>query len=316
MGLKMTQDALVVGIDVSKDMLDVAILPTGESLRLPNTGKGWGKLTRRLLGKPVAVVTFEATGGYERGLLRALHAARLPAARINPSRARDFAKACGALAKNDRLDALMIARFAASLPPRLTEPDPSVDALAELVIARRQLSEDITRAGNQAEHALSAVVKRVARRRIRALQVDLKLIELEIAKAIAAEKRFADKDLLLRSAPGVGAVTSATLLALLPELGRLANRPAASLVGVAPFDHDSGKLKGQRCIWGGRRPVRDALYMAALGAIRTRQSIFRACYQRLVEKGKKPKVAIVAVMRKLITTLNAMLRDNRPWSPA
>jgi len=312
----MTQEALVVGIDVSKDTLDVAILPTGESFSVPNKGKGWGKLIRRLAGKPVAVVAFEATGGYERGLLKALNAARLPAARVNPSRVRDFAKATGTLAKNDRLDARMIARFAASLPPRPTEPDPAVEALAELVNVRRQLSEEITRVANQAEHALSALVKRIARRRIGSLQADLKLVEQEIAKAIAADPRFADKDVLMRTAPGVGAVTSATLLALLPELGQLANRPVASLVGVAPFDHDSGKLKGQRCIWGGRQPVRDALYMAALGAIRTRHSIFRACYQRLIAKGKRPKVAIVAVMRKLLTTLNAMLRDTRAWSPA
>jgi transposase len=315
MGLKMTQEAFVVGIDVSKDMLDVAILPTGESLRLPNTGKGWGKLIRRLMGKAVAVVAFEATGGYERGLLKAVHAAHLPAARINPRCVRDFAKACGALAKNDRLDALMIARFAASLPPRLTEPDPAVDALAELVCARRQLSEEVTRTANQAEHAISAVVRRIGKRRIRTLQAEMKLIELEIAKTIAADTCFADKDRLLRTAPGVGAVTSATLLALLPELGSLTNRGAACLVGVAPFDHDSGKLKGQRCIRGGRRPVRDVLYMAALGAIRTRNSIFRACYERLTALGKKPKVAIVAVMRKLITTLNAMLRDNHLWTP-
>jgi transposase len=312
----MTQEALVVGIDVSKDTLDVAILPTGECFSVPNKGKGWGKLIRRLAGKPVAVVAFEATGGYERGLLKALNAARLPAARVNPSRVRDFAKASGTLAKNDRLDALMIARFAASLPPRLTKPDPAVEALAELVNVRRQLSEEITRVANQAEHPISALVRRLARRRIGNLQADLKLIEREIAKAIAADPRFAGKDILLCTAPGIGAVTSATLLALLPELGQLANRPVASLVGVAPFDHDSGKLKGQRCIWGGRQPVRDALYMAALGAIRTRHSIFQACYQRLIAKGKKPKVAIVAVMRKLVTTLNAMLRDNRAWNAA
>ena len=312
----MTQDTLVVGIDVSKDMLDVAIWPNGESFRLANKGKGWGRLIRWLGGKPVAVVAFEATGGYERGLLKALNAARLPAARINPSRARDFAKASGALAKNDRLDAQMIARFAASLPPRLTEADPAVDALAELVTFRRQLSEEIVRAGNQAEQAVSALIRRMARRRIRSLTIDLKRLEQEITKAIATDPRFALKDGLMRSAPGIGPVTSATLLALLPELGQLGNRPVASLVGVAPYDHDSGKLKGQRCIWGGRRPVRDALYMAALGAIRTRQSIFRACYQRLVAKGKRPKVAIVAVIRKLVTTLNAMLRDNRAWTPA
>ena len=312
----MTQDALVVGIDVSKDTLDVAILPTGESFTALNKGKGWGKLIRRLAGKAVAVVAFEATGGYERGLLKALNAARLPAARINPSRVREFAKACGTLAKNDRLDALMIARFAASLPPRLTQSEPTIEALAELVTVRRQLSEEITRAGNQAQHGLSALVRRIFRRRIRGLQEDLARVEQEVAKTLEADPRLAGKDALLRTAPGVGPVTSATLIALLPELGRLGGRPIASLVGVAPFDHDSGKLKGQRCIWGGRQPVRDALYMAALGAIATRGSIFRTTYQRLIAKGKKPKVAIVAIIRKLVTTLNAMLRDQRAWTQA
>ncbi len=311
----MTQDALIVGIDVSKDTLDVVILPAGESLKLPNKGKGWGKLIRRLAGKLVQVVAFEATGGYERGLLKALNEARLPAARVNPSRVRDFAKATGTLAKNDRLDAWMIARFAASLSPRLTRVDAAVDALAELVTVRRQISEEITRVGNQAQQAVSALVAKLARRRLRSLQTELKLLEQEIARAIASEPRFAHKDALMRSAPGIGPVTSATLLALLPELGQLANRPVASLVGVAPYDHDSGKLKGQRSIWGGRKAVRDALYMAALGAIRTRNSVFRDCYQRLIAKGKAAKVAIVAVIRKLATTLNAMLRDDRAWTP-
>jgi transposase len=312
----MTQDALVVGIDVSKAMLDVAILPLGQVFRLDNAASGWRRLIKRLRGQTIAVVAFEATGGYERGLLKALNVAGLPAARVNPSRIRDFARACGILAKNDRLDALMIARFAQSLPPRLSKPDAAVEALAELVTARRQISEDLTRTANQAEHAASAVLKRMVQRRLRALKADLKLIELEIAKAVAQEPEFVRKNTLLRSAPGVGPVTSCTLLALLPELGQLANRPIAGLIGVAPYDHDSGKLKGQRCIWGGRQAVRDVLYMAALGAIRTKGSTFQAFYQRLIKAGKKPKVAIVAVMRKLATTLNAMLKHDQQWKPA
>jgi transposase len=314
MGLKMTQEEIVVGIDVSKDVCDVAVLPTGETFQVANTAAGLGKLARRLRGKPVAVAAFEATGGYERGLLKALDADGVPTARLNPSRVRDFAKACGGLAKNDRLDALAIARFAATLPPRLTKPDPAVEALAELVVARDQLGEEITRIANQAEHTLHPMLKRMAQRRIRRLEIDLKLLDQEIAKAVAGDHRFAHKDGLMRTAPGVGPVTSPTLLALLPELGQITNRAIASLVGVAPFDHDSGKLKGQRSIWGGRQAVRDALYMAALGAIRSKNTIFRACYQRLLAKGKKPKVAIVAVMRKLVTTLNAMLRDDRAWN--
>jgi transposase len=312
----MTQDALVVGIDVSMEMLDVAIWPTGETLQVANSPKGFGKLIRKLRFTAVQVVAFEATGGYERGLLKALHAAGLPAARINPARLRDFAKACGTLAKNDRLDALMIARFAATLPPRLTEMDPAVDALAELVVARRQISETITAVTNQAQHASNGLVRRIAQGQIKRLQADLKRLELEIARVVAEHPRFARDDALLRSAPGVGPVTSATLLALMPELGKLSNRAIACLAGLAPFDHDSGKLKGKRCIWGGRRPVRDSLYMAALGAVRTRKSPFRPFHQALLDAGKKKKVALVAVMRKLLVTLNAMLRDQRPWSCA
>jgi transposase len=312
----MAQDALVVGIDVSKAVLDVVILPLGEVVRLANAASGWRKLIGRLRGETVAVVAFEATGGYERGLLKALNAARLAAARVNPARVRDFAKACGTLAKNDRLDALMIARFAQTLPPRLTRPDPVVEAMAELVTARRQISEDLTRTGNQADHAASAVLKRLFQRRLRALQTELKLINLEIAKLVASQPELVRKNALLRSAPGVGPVTSSTLLGLLPELGQLAARPIASLVGVAPYDHDSGTLKGQRCIWGGRQAVRNALYMAALAAIRTNGSNFQAFYQKLIKAGKKPKVAIVAVIRKLATTLNAMLKHDQPWQPA
>ena len=312
----MAQDVCVVGIDVSKAMLDIVILPDGETLRLANTAKGWGGLIRRLRRREVTVVAFEATGGYERGLLKALHEARLPAARINPGRVRDFARASGTLAKNDRLDALMIARFAERMAPRLTAPDPTVDALAELVTARRQISQDLTRMANQAAHAVSALLKRTFQRRLRALETDLKLLDREIAKAVAADPQLAAKDAVLRSTPGIGPVTSPILLALLPELGRIGNRPIAGLVGVAPYDHDSGQLRGPRSIWGGRQAVRDALYMAALAAIRARNTIFRACYERLTANGKKPKVAIVAVMRKLVTTLNAMLRDNTSWAKA
>lgn len=311
----MTQEALIVGIDVSMATLDVVILPTGEALSLPNVAEGWRRLVRRLGGKPVRVVAFEATGGYERGLLKALIEAELPAARVNPGRVRDFARASGTLAKNDRLDALAIARFAQALPPRLTLSDPVTDALAELVTARRQIVQDLTRTGNQADHAVNVVLKRSFRRRLRGLEADLRLVDLEIAKAVAADPDLAGRGEILRSAPGVGPVASATLLALLPELGKLENRQIAGLVGVAPYDHDSGKMRGQRSIWGGRKPVRDILYMAALGAIRSKQTIFRACYDRLVAAGKKPKVAIVAVMRRLITTLNAMIRNNTLWSP-
>jgi transposase len=312
----MTQEALVVGIDVSKDRLDIAILPTGESFQLANAPKGFGKLIRRLRGEAIEVVAFEATGGYERNLLEALHKAALPAARINPARLRDFAKACGTLAKNDRLDALMIARFAKTLPPRLSEPDPEAGALAELVTARRQLVETLTAMTNQAQQTRAGLVQRIAKALIKRLEADIKRLDLEIAGFIAQTSGLAQRAALMRTAPGVGPVANATFLALLPELGRLPNRAIASLVGVAPFDHDSGKLKGQRCICGGRKPVRDVLYMAALGAVRSKASPYRAFYEALIEKGKEKKVALVAVMRRLIIALNAMLRDNAPWRRA
>lgn len=311
----MTQEALVVGIDVSMATLDVVILPAGEAFSLPNAAEGWRRLVRRLGGKPVAVVAFEATGGYERGLLKALVDADLPAARVNPGRVRAFANASGTLAKNDKLDALAIARFAQALPPRLTICDPVIDALAELVTARRQIVQDMTRTANQADHAVNPVLKRSFRRRLRGLEADLRLIDLEIAKAMTADQALTGRGDILRSAPGVGPVASATFLALLPELGRLENRQIAGLAGVAPYDRDSGQMRGTRSIWGGRKPVRDILYMAALGAIRSKGTIFKACYDRLIANGKKPKVAIVAVMRKLITTLNTMLRNNTTWSP-
>ena len=309
----MTQDALVVGIDVSKATLDVAILPTGETFQVGNDQAGWRELISRLRRRAVAVVAFEATGGYERGLLKALNKARLPAARVNPCRIRDFAKASGVLAKTDRLDALMIARFAQSLPPRLTQPDPATQILTELVTTRRQISDDITRVSNQAAQATAAVVKRVFQRRLRGLKAELKLLDMEIVKAIAADETLAHKDALMRTAPSVGPVVSATMLALMPELGKIDNRAVAALVGVAPFAHDSGKLKGQRCIWGGREAVRNALYMAALSAIRTTKAPFRAFYKRLIANGKEPKVALVAVMRKIAITHNAMIKADQPW---
>ena len=209
----MTQEALIVGIDVSMATLDVMILPTGEAFSLPNAAEGWRRLVRRLGGKPVAVVAFEATGGYERGLLKALVEADLPAARVNPGRVRDFARASGTLAKNDKLDALAIARFAQALPPRLTLSDPVIDALAELVTARRQIVQDMTRTANQADHAVNTILKRSFRRRLRGLEADLKLVDMEITKAVAADQALTDRNAILRSAPGVGPVAGATLLA-------------------------------------------------------------------------------------------------------
>lgn len=312
--MKMAQGEVFVGVDVSKDWLDVAVWPSGQAWRVGNDRAGRGELMRRLkrLGE-LQGVGFEASGGYERGLLKALLDADLPARRINPMRIRKFAQACGVLAKTDRIDALMIARFAATLPGRLAERNKAAEALAELVTARRQLCEEMTRAGNQAEHVDQTLLKRLARRRVQRLSEDIRSLDAAIAKAVATDPDLARKDALIRSVPCVGPVLSHTLLGLMPELGKLSNRAAAALLGVAPFDRDSGLMKGQRHIAGGRQSVRDVAYMAALVGARC-NPVLAAFKQRLQAAGKRPKVIIVALMRKLITILNAMLRDGTAWA--
>ena len=304
-----------VGVDTSKDWLDAEVLETAERFRVSNDKAGWASLIKRLAGRTIAAVGIEATGGYERGPIRAMLKASLPVRRINPYRLRKFAQAMGIKAKNDRLDAAMIARFVATLPTRPVEHDPVVDNLAELVCARRQLSEELTRAGNQLEQVRNGVVRRLKLRRIAALKAQILLLDKEAALAVAADPQLDRKNQLVRSASGVGPVFSHTVLALMPELGRLTRTQAASLLGAAPFDHDSGRLKGQRCIWGGRQSVRDVAFMAALAASRHNPQL-KAFYDRLRANGKKPKVALVAVMRKLIVMLNAILRDQTPWNPA
>jgi transposase len=312
--MKMAQSDVFVGVDVSKDWLDVAVWPSREAWRVANDRTGRGELVRRLnrLGD-LQAVGFEASGGYERGLLKALLDAELPARRINPVRVRQFAQACGVLAKTDQIDALVIARFAATLPGRLAERNRAAEALAELVTARRQLCEEMTRAGNQAQQADQPLLKRLARRRAQRLSDDIRALDAAIAKAVAQDPDLARKDALIRSVPCVGPVLSHTLLGLMPELGKLSNRAAAALLGVAPFDRDSGLMKGQRHIAGGRQPVRDVAYMAALVGARC-NPVLAAFKQRLQAAGKRPKVIIVALMRKLITILNAMLRDGAAWA--
>lgn len=310
----MAQSEVFVGVDVSKDGLDVAVWPSREAWRVANDRAGRSDLVRRLkrLGD-LQAVGFEASGGYERGLLKALLDARLPARRINPLRVRRFAEACGILAKTDRIDALVIARFAATLPGRLAERNQAAEALAELVTARRQLCEEMTRATNQAQQTHRPLLKRLARRRADRLGEDIRTLDAAIAKAVADDPDLARKDALIRSVPCVGPVLSHTLLGLMPELGTLCGRTAAALLGVAPFDDASGRFKGQKHISGGRQPVRDVAYMAALVGARC-NPVLASFKQRLHAAGKRPKVIIVALMRKLITILNAILRNQRPWA--
>lgn len=308
----MAQRTAVVGIDVSKDWLDVAVYPDGEHWQVTNDQDGWKALRRQLKGRGIRAIGLEASGGYERDASIALVEAGLPVRNVNPWKLRQFAKAAGILAKNDRIDAYVIARFVDTLPSRPARHDPDLARLAELVTARRQLVDDRQRCANQMELLHDAALRRMQTRRIRQIDTDVRRLDQRIAETIAGVPALAERQALLCSMPGVGPVLAATLLAFLPELGSLSNRPIGALVGVVPYDFDSGKMRGLRRIWGGRARIRRVLFMAAQTAA-MHNPVLKAFKQRLVAQGKKPKVAIVAVMRKLIITLNAMVRDNTKW---
>lgn len=310
----MAQIIPTIGIDVSKERLDIAVHPAGELFSVTNDGPGWRALTRRLKPIGARAIGLEASGGYERGVIGVLLKAGLPVRLVNAWKLRQFAKAAGLLAKNDRLDARAIAWFVATLPGREVRQDRAVEHLVELVNARRQVVDAILQVANQTEHLRDAGLRRMHTRRIAQLKADLAQLDHRIAQAIAATPALAERHKLLCSMPGVGPVLAATLLALLPELGSLRNRPIGALVGVVPYDFDSGKMKGVRSIFGGRAAVRRVLFMAAQAAAMWNPTL-KAFKQHLLAAGKKPKVAIVAVMRKLIITLNAMVRDNATWKP-
>lgn len=304
-----------VGIDVSKDRLDVALHPECRQFSVPNDPTGWKQLLSQLKDLDLRAVGLEASGGYERDLIDALLGAGLSVRLVNSWKLRQFARGVGVLAKNDRLDALVIARFVADVPTREVRRDPAVDHLAELVTIRRQFVDDLQQVGNQLEHIRDAALKRLQNRRIRQLERDIELLDRRIVEFIAASPALAGRDRLMRTMPGVGPVASSTFAALLGELGTASNREIAALAGVAPYDFESGRMKGRRSIYGGRAAVRRVLFMAAQVAAQ-HNPVLKAFKQRLIEAGKPQKVAIVAVMRKMLVTLNAMLRDNAPWQPA
>jgi transposase len=300
------------GIDVSKDRLDVVVLPDEQCFSVVNDATGWAELIEKLRGLAIAAIGIEASGGYERGVVRALLAAGFSVRLINPFKLRQFAKACGVLAKNDRLDARMIALFVATMPTRPMQRNAVAERLAELLTARRQLSEEKVAAGNASKLLEDSMLQRLYRRRIARLAADIVLLDQRLAEIVAADAAMAQRYELLTSMPGVGPVLAVTLLALLPELGQMSRKQVAALVGVAPYDFDSGKLKGMRCIWGGRAPIRRVLYMAVLIASRCNPAL-KVFHDRLQAAGKRSKVVIVAVMRKMLTMLNAMVRDNVLW---
>jgi transposase len=313
--MKMAQTTAVVGIDVSAEWLDVVVHPDGGHSRVNNDGRGWLALRDRLEALGVRAIGLEASGGYERGIVAALVEAGLPVRMVNPLRLRQFARASGILAKNDPLDAEVIARFVATMPTQPARHDRRLSRLGELVDARHQIVDACQTCRNQLRLVDDRELRRLHERRIRQAEADIERLDRRIASEIAAHPDLADRYVLLCSMPGVGPVLAATLLAFLPELGELANRKIAALVGVAPYDFDSGKMKGMRCIYGGRDKIRRVLYMAANVAAMHNPAL-RDFKQRLIAAGKKPKVAIVAVMRKMIVILNAMARENAPWANA
>jgi transposase len=304
-----------VGVDVSKLWLDVAVLQTGEAFRVGNDAVGRAELVRRLKGRKIRAVGVEPSGGYERRLAKALLKAGLPVRLVNPYRLRQYARAIGKLAKNDPIDARLIARFVAELPTREPRYDPVLEQMAELVVTRRQLTGDKVRLGNQLEHLRDPVLKRLAQRRLKRIEAEILMISKRLVQLVAGDARLAAKDRLIQSFLGAGPVFSHTLLALVPELDDADRRELAALIGVAPFDDDSGKRHGRRAIWGGRAEVRNALYMAALTASRA-NPILKAFHQRLIANGKTPKMAIIAVARRMLTIICALLRTGQPWTPA
>jgi transposase len=302
------------GIDVSKDRLDVMILPEERSFLVSNDAAGWAGLIEWLRGFSIAAIGIEASGGYERGVARALLTAGMPVHQVNPFKLRQFAKASGVLAKSDPLDARMIASFVAIMPTRpVRRPAPAVEQMAGILAVRRQLSDEKVAAENASRLLEDAMLQRLSRRRIARLTADIKMLDKRLVEIVAADATLAQHYRLLTSMSGVGAVLACTLIALLPELGQMNRKQVAALVGVAPYAFESGKLKGRRCVWGGRAKVRRVLYMAAMSACNWNPAL-KAFHDRLEATGKKPKVVIVAVMRKMLTTLNAMVRDDVVWA--
>jgi transposase len=302
-----------VGIDVSKDRLDVAARPSGDTFSVSNTEDGHKELRRRLLKLQPERIVLEPTGGYETLIVQCLLAAKLPVVVVNARQVRNFAQAAGQLAKTDRIDAQILAHFGEAMHPEIRPfPDEALRELEALVSRRRQLV-DMRAAETKRRQTAAAAVHPSIDTTIEFLTRQIDDLDDELKKQIRKTPAWREADELFQSVPGVGPVLSSTLMALVPELGQLNRKQIAALIGVAPFNRDSGRGERRRMIWGGRAAVRAVLYMAASAARRFNPTI-AALYDRLIERGKQPKVAIVACMRKLLTILNAIKRQNRPWT--
>lgn len=306
---------VVVGIDVSKAHLDVGFLPSEKVWREANEPRAVSHLAKRLLRQSVKLIVMEATGGLEIPVAATLSSAGLPVVIVNPRQVREFARSTGQLGKTDKIDALILALFGDRIRPKVKPlPDEYAQAFEALLARRRQLVINLAQERTRLKQARSREVAAGIKRHIRWLEKEIKGFEGDLNQAVCQSPLWKAKDDLLRSAPGVGRVVSFTLLGKLPELGQLNRKQIAALAGVAPHPADSGTIRGKRVIWGGRASVRQALFMAALAACRCDPGL-RAFRHRLLASGKPPKVALVACMRKLLTSLNAMVRDNKPWNP-
>jgi transposase len=304
-----------VGVDISKDTLDVHLHPAGAARRFANTRPGRCRLIAWLAEVPIARIVFEPTGPYHHAFERQLAAAGLPLAKINPRQARRFAEAVGRPAKTDAVDAAMLARLAALLePPARPFVSAILDEMKELHVARRALVKDRVAALNRAQTHRSALLNRQAAQRLAQIERQIAAIDAALHTLLAADPALKARFDILVSIPGLGETTALILLVEMPELGALEHRCAASLAGLAPLARDSGQHHGKRSIRGGRAHLRQALYMPALVAVRFNADL-KAKYDALRTAGKPPKVALTAIMRKLVILANALVRDGRTWSP-
>jgi transposase len=308
--------SVIVGIDVSKDRLDIALRPSGEAFTVTRNAAGLEELVRRLNALAPQLVAMEATGGFEAVVAASLAAAKLPLVVVNPAQIRAFAKALGKRAKTDPIDAAVIAHFAEAIGPEPRPlPDEATQLLADLIARRRQIIAMIVAERQRESRATAKRLKKSIARLIKALEKELTSVDTDIDEAVRGSPAWREKEDLLASVPGVGPVIARTLIAELPELGRLTRKQIAALAGLAPWTRQSGKWQGKSFIGGGRASVRTALFQGALVASR-HNPVLKSFFHHLTTAGKPKMVALIAVARKLLTILNAILRDQKPWQTA
>src|SRR5207248_3700481 len=307
-------DLVVVGIDVAKDKVDACIRAVALRQMFPNTAQGHRKLVAWLRKHQVSKAVMEASGGYEREWRKVLHNAGIEVRIVDPKRVRSFAQSAGRLAKNDAIDAEMIAWFAETFDEARGQAyDAAGEELVQIVNARQAVLQEQTQMQNRCEHTVPIPVRKMHERLLKAIALEVTKLEAVIAALTKASPHFAETAEIIESVPGLGKITSAGLIAAMPELGQVSNEAISALLGVAPYDDDSGKRQGERQIKGGRRKVRNLFYMACMGAATQHNPVLKAFYRRLIAKGKERKVALVACMRKLIVILNTMIARRQKW---